>query len=200
MRKRVYISSDYSEDHGDLDVVEELMRFAQDQRFSLNFIDMAQVASGSISEDNNDCRPCELKKEFNEQINASSAVIFVVGDRTAIRTAGSNCYRGSKEWFQCNCTPYKQNTNGSKLCKVQTEISSGNDVSIINTCSYLEHEFKQAVKKGKKIIILYNAKIKMESWLPAYMSDYRNVAHPFWIENIGGGRRGDYVYLKQELL
>lgn len=32
-----------------------------------------------------------LKAEFNSQINASSAVIIVVGDMTKYRTAGSGC-------------------------------------------------------------------------------------------------------------
>lgn len=51
----------------------------------VDFIDMAKVVSGSISNDA-DCRPCDLKKEFNNQINASSAVIIVIGDKTKYRT------------------------------------------------------------------------------------------------------------------
>lgn len=51
---------------------------------------MAKVVSGSVS-NGSDCRPCDLKKEFNNQINASSAVIIVIGDKTKYRTAGSNC-------------------------------------------------------------------------------------------------------------
>lgn len=199
MRKQVYISADYSEDYGDRDVVEELIRFAKDNRYSLEFIDMAQVASGSVSNNNPDCRPCDLKQEFNRQINSSSAVIFVVGDKTASRTAGSNCGRKGIDYWNYSCTPYKQNVNGSKICKVASTISAGDNVGSINSYPYLEHEFKQAVKCGKQIIIFYNAKIKKETWLPSYMRGYADQAKPFWIEN-SWGVHGNYDFLKQELL
>ena len=55
----------------------------------MDFIDMSKVSSGSVSE-NQDCRICDLKQEFNKQINASSAVIFVVGNKTNWRTAEIN--------------------------------------------------------------------------------------------------------------
>ena len=57
---------------------------------------IAKVVSSSISNDP-DCRPCDLKQEFNRQINASSAVIFVVGDMTAYRKAGGSCSRVAEE-------------------------------------------------------------------------------------------------------
>lgn len=94
MSKRVYISADYSEGSGDRDVVNVLQKWSDDNYHKVDFVDMSQVESGSVSEDK-DCRPCDLKAEFNRQINASSAVIFVVGDKTASRTAGSSCTRGS---------------------------------------------------------------------------------------------------------
>ena len=93
MSKQVYISADYSENDGDREVVKELNKWGQDNLHKVDFIDMSQVASGSVSKDS-DCRICDLKKEFNAQINASSAVIFVVGNKTALRTAGSSCRRG----------------------------------------------------------------------------------------------------------
>ena len=37
---------------------------------------MAKVVSGSVSVDD-DCRPCDLKAEFNRQINASSSANFI---------------------------------------------------------------------------------------------------------------------------
>lgn len=88
MSKQVYISADYAEYDGDRDVVEELNKWGCDNLHKVDFIDMSKVASGSVSKDP-DCRICDLKQEFNRQINASSAVIFVVGDKTALRTAGS---------------------------------------------------------------------------------------------------------------
>lgn len=87
MSKQVYISADYSMYDGDRDVVEELNKWGSDNLHKVDFIDMSKVASGSVSKDP-DCRICDLKREFNRQINASSAVIFVVGDKTALRTAG----------------------------------------------------------------------------------------------------------------
>ena len=77
MSKQVYISADYAEYDGDRDVVEELNKWGSDNLHKVDFIDMSKVASGSVSKDP-DCRICDLKQEFNRQINASSAVIFVV--------------------------------------------------------------------------------------------------------------------------
>lgn len=74
-------------------------------------------ADGVSISDSNDCRICDLKREFNSQINASSTVVFVVGDMTKYRIAGSGCDRNNKKWYECYCTPYKQNINGKKLCK-----------------------------------------------------------------------------------
>ena len=85
MSKQVYISADYAEDSGDRDVVEVLSRWGSDYQHKVDFIDMAQVASGSVSKDA-DCRPCDLKLEFNRQINASSAVIFVAWCKDLHRT------------------------------------------------------------------------------------------------------------------
>lgn len=111
---------------------------------------MAKVVSGSVAKDS-DCRICDLKAEFNTQINLSSAVIFVIGDKTASRTAGSKFDRLHKQWNESYCTPYKQNANGSKICKhfYTHDMPADGDVGNINTYSYLRHEFEQAKKKGK---------------------------------------------------
>lgn len=200
MSKQVYISADYSKDDGDRDVVETLNKWGADNLHKVDFIDMSKVASGSVSNDS-DCRICDLKKEFNKQINASSAVIFVVGDKTASRTAGSNCLRASKEQIYCSCTPYKQNTNGSKSCKVYSTFTpgAGDDVGNINSYSYLEHEFEQAKKRSKPIIIVYNSTRKEASWLPGYMSGYESVAIPFWEVNNLGIKVGNYYNIKKAL-
>lgn len=94
MSKRVYISADYSESNGDRAVVDELHKWGKDKLHKVDYVDTAEVISGSVSE-NPDCRPCDLKKEFNSQINVSSAVVIVIGDKTASRTAGSVCKRNS---------------------------------------------------------------------------------------------------------
>lgn len=199
MRKQVYISSDYSEEHGDRDVVDILNRWGTDSRHKVNFLDMSQVVSGSVSRDP-DCRSCDLKQEFNRQINVSSTVIFVVGDKTASRKAGSSCLRMTNRQMDCNCTPYKQNTNGSKLCKVCYTSSPGvDDVGSINAYSYLQHEFEQAKKRNKNIIVFYNSLRKELNWLPAYMEDYKLYARPFWTKNSLNEKVGDYAYIKQAL-
>ena len=196
MSKQVYISADYDE-NGDKKVVEELVKWGQDNKHKVDFIDMSNPSSGSVV-NTDDCRICDLKAEFNSQINASSAVIFVVGDMTKYRTAGSGCERNSKEWWQCYCTPYKQNKNGQKICKCSIINTDWWNVSNINSYSYLRHEFEQAKKKSKQIIILYNSTRYETSWLPSYMDRYEDDAHPFWkYEN--GRKVGDYEYIKEVL-
>lgn len=200
MSKQVYISADYSTDSGDRDVVDILNRWGTDNLHIVDFIDMSKVVSGSISKDP-DCRACDLKREFNQQINASSAVIFVVGDKTALRKAGSACSRATEEQINCSCTPYKQNTNGSKSCKVFFTFtpSADGDVGNINSFSYLRHEFEQAKKRKKDIIVVYNSLRKETSWLPSYMKEYESVAQPFWVKNYLGEKVGNYAYIKKVL-
>ena len=158
MRKQVYISADYSEIDGDKNVVDELNKWGNDDYHRVDFVDMSQVASGSVSKDS-DCRICDLKAEFNRQINASSSVIFIVGNMTRYRIAGQSCGRhGKTTQWESYCTPYKQNTNGTKMCKYISTVSvTGNNIGNINNYSYLRHEFEQAVRQKKNIIILYNS-------------------------------------------
>lgn len=200
MSKQVYISADYDETNGDQSVVNELVKWGNDNLHKVDFIDMSKVSSGSVAE-SNDCRICDLKAEFNRQINASSAVIFVVGDMTGSRTAGSSCYRMIKECQPHYCTPYKQNCNGIQPCKVMyVSIPGPNDnFGNINNYSYLRHEFEQAKKKRKNIIIVYNSVRQETSWLPSYMSGYESYAKPFWKYDANGNKIGDYSYIKEVL-
>ncbi len=200
MSKRVYISADYDPGNGDRNVVDELNKWGKDDLHKVDFVDMAKVVSGSVST-NPGCRACDLKAEFNQQINLSSVVIFVVGDKTAIRTSGSSCRRLFDDWYNCNCTPYKQNSNGATSCKHYSTSPADplGDVGNINTYSYLRHEFEQAKKKGKEIIVLYNSKIKQPGWLPAYMKEYENIAIPFWTTNWYGETVGNYQLIKKAL-
>ena len=179
MSKRVYISADYAVENGDRDVVEELHKWGKDNLHKVDYVDTAEVVSGSVSNDP-DCRPCDLKKEFNKQINVSSAVIFIIGDKTASRSAGSVCRRHNGE-AGCECTPYKQNSKGTSTCKWDVVSIPGpnDDLGNINTFSYLKHEFLQAKRKGKPIVIVYNSLNKQPSWLPDYMKDYESEAYAF---------------------
>lgn len=197
---RVYISADYDVDSGDRDVVEVLNGWSRNNHLLVSFTDMAKVVSGSVSNDP-DCRICDLKKEFNTQINLSSYVIFVIGDKTATRTAGSNCERNYKSQYECTCTPYKKNACGSTYCKfpLTFDVGANEDVGCINRFSYLRHEFEQAKKKNKNIIVVYNSLIRQPSWLPWYMSDYENVAVPFWTRNSNWEKVGNYALIKNAL-
>lgn len=196
MSKQVYISADYSVIDGDREVVDVLNNWGQDNWHRVDFIDMSRVSSGSVSNDP-DCRICDLKAEFNRQINASSAVIIIVGNKTATRTAGSSCNRSGNSQYLCSCTPYKQNTNGTKPCKVASTCSpASNNVGNINSYSYLRHEFEQAKISGKKIIVLYNSTRYEAAWLPSYMKGYENIARPFWTFDGWGRKVGDYSYIK----
>lgn len=200
MSKRVYISADYDWNSGDRNVVDELNKWSDSNKYLVEFTDMAKVVSGSVAY-NPDCCICDLKAEFNTQINLSSAVIFVIGDKTATRTAGSKCDRVDKEWLECQCTPYKQNANGTKYCKhcTTSPSSGGDDIGNINRYSYLRHEFEQAKRKDKQIIVVYNSLIKQPSWLPWYLSEYESIAVPFWIKNYWGDKVGNYAYIKKAL-
>ena len=73
------------------------------------------------------------------------------------------------------------------------------DLGRINTFSYLEHEFQQAVRKGKPIIVVYNSLNKQPNWLPSYMSNYESKAYPFWMQNKLGSKVGNYSYIKGAL-
>lgn len=203
MGMQVYISADYSEYNGDRNVVEILHKWSDDNLHVVDYVDTAEVVSGSVSDDP-DCRVCDLKEEFNRQINASSAIIFIVGDKTASRVAGSTCKRhGLSKEFYCDCTPYKKNANGLVPCKLNghTLIHPGanDDVGKVNRYSFIEHEFRQAVKKKKTIIVVYNSVKKQPGWLPSYMSDYVDIAQPFWIKGSNGEKIGNYYFIKQAL-
>lgn len=200
MAKRVYISADYDENSGDREVVDLLNKWGSDNLHKVDFVDMAKVVSGSVADDP-DCRICDLKAEFNKQINASSAAIFIVGDKTASRCAGEACERKIGYDNNCYCTPYKENKGGKVRCKIYNCVDATplKDFGPINAFSYLRHEFEQAKKTNKQIIILYNSLYDQKSWLPSYMSGYENNARHFWIKNDDGTKIGDYEYIKEVL-
>ena len=198
--KHVYISADYDWYDGDQEVVDVLNGWGKDNKHTVEFVDMSKVASGTVANES-DCRICDLKAEFNSQINASSAVIFVVGNKTASRTAGCACERCRKNQEDCQCTPYKANANGKKPCKVSSTCTPGanDDVGCINSYSYLRHEFEQAKKKNKDIVIVYNSTRNENTWFPWYMKGYEDCAFPFWIYNDSGNRVGNYQRIKDVL-
>ena len=81
MSKQVYISADYDKNSGDRAVVDELISWGKDNKHKVDFIDMSNPKSGSVA-NNEDCRICELKAEFNSQIN-SSGIPFGAASRSS---------------------------------------------------------------------------------------------------------------------
>ena len=78
------------------------------------------------------------------------------------------------------------------MCKVFQTFSREED-------SDVGHEFEQAKKRKKPIIVVYNSLRKETSWLPSYMKDYESDAQPFWIKNYLGEKVGNYTYIKRVL-
>lgn len=64
----IYISADYDPEQGDRKVIDELIRWNESERHKMYFCDTARP-SDSVS-DSGICYPCDLKAEFNKQINA----------------------------------------------------------------------------------------------------------------------------------
>lgn len=50
MHRRIYISSDYSESSGDRNVVAQFFSWRDNKHLLIDFVDMAQVISGSIAD------------------------------------------------------------------------------------------------------------------------------------------------------
>lgn len=162
--ERVYINAGYAEDNGNRNVIDILNQWGSGNRHRVDFINMSKVAPGNVSNDPG-CRPCNLKREFNQQVGASFAAIFIVGDKTVSRKAGSNCSRVNSEQTDCSCTPYKQSSRDFKTCKV-THIGSAkadNGVGNINVFPHLQHEFGQVRKRKKSIVTVYNSLHKKSS-------------------------------------
>ena len=91
MSKRVYISADYSVNNGDRDVVDELHKWGNDNLHKVNYVDTAEVVSGSVSNDP-DCRPCELKKEFKEPL--INHRYFITIDKSVRENSLSRAFSG----------------------------------------------------------------------------------------------------------
>ena len=87
------------------------------------------------------------------------------------------------------------------MCKIRSVAIPGDndDFGYINKYSYLRHEFEQAKKKKKNIVILYNSTRSESSWLPTYMKGYESIAQPFWKINENGNKVGNYLYIKEVL-
>ena len=85
------------------------------------------------------------------------------------------------------------------MCKMSMLPYPGSDVNPVNTYSYLRHEFEQAKKRGKNIVVVYNSLYRQLTWLPSYMSGYASSAQPFWVRDSLGRKVGNYALIKGAL-
>ena len=56
-----------------------LLTWSDSNKYLVDFVDMATVAFGSVVKDP-DCRICDLKLDFNKQMNASSILLCIMGN------------------------------------------------------------------------------------------------------------------------
>ena len=161
MGKNVFVSADWK-DHGnpesdDKDVVDRIRKWSDDLRYSTEFRYTDDVKDSVLKPSNPDCRRCDIKGECGDQIDWSSVVIFVVGDKVASKTAG-----------ECNgvsCSPAYSGL-GTERCKYYK--SPAEDVDGGNGMSYLKFEITKAAREGKSILLVFNSVNKMESWIPSW--------------------------------
>lgn len=161
MIKRVFVSADWKEpfdSHSwDKEVVDRIRKWEHDERYSLDICCTDDVHK-SVT-DNIDCRRCEIKEECRRYINSSSVVVFVVGDNTASKKAGS-----------CDsiaCSPAYSGQQKA-CCKYLINNKYANAFQGGRQMSYLQYEITTAVLAKKSIVLVYNSANKQESWIPSW--------------------------------
>ncbi|OON90379.1 MAG: hypothetical protein ATN33_03125 [Epulopiscium sp. Nele67-Bin001] len=157
MKKKVFVSADWKEaanPHSwDKNVVDRIRKWEKDNRYAIDITCTDEVHDSVV--DKEDCRRCDIKEECATEIKKSDVVIFVVGDKTGDKSAGpcdttscSPAYSGKAKQY---CTKHQPNiiVHGAKM-------------------SYLQYEITTAVLNNKKIIVVFNAACKRESWIPSW--------------------------------
>ena len=84
-------------------------------------------------------------------------------------------------------------------CRRQLPQPQAFSLNQINSFSYLKHEFEQAKKRNKQIIIVYNSTRNESKWLPSYMKGYESYAIPFWTYDANYNKIGNYNKIKEAL-
>ena len=135
---------------------------------------------------------------YEDEFKALGAKVFVSTVDGSYGTRGfvTDVMRNADYSYFYTCGPEPML---KAVCKVASTSPAGDDVGEINAYSYLRHEFEQAKKRKRTIIIVYNSLYKQADWLPDYMDGYDSVAHPFWVRNSRGEKVGDYQFIKEAL-
>jgi len=126
-RTKTYIAADWD---GDSDAVEQLYKWKNNNRLSLDFHDahdLTQARDGSLN--------CNIKRSLATRLDASKTFVLIVGSNTKTVRSGSCQY----------CNSYNSRT------------SSCARGYYVDYRSYIDYECEKAVRDGLKIVVLYNA-------------------------------------------
>ena len=172
MSKRIFVSADWGESFDshscDREVVDRIRKWKSDARYGVD-ITCTDDVHDSVTEEK-DCRRCDIKFECGKCVEKSSVVIFVVGDRTSTKNAGS-----------CDgtlCSPAYSGLQ-KKYCNKGYIF---NQPQHWQRMSYLEYEITTAIINKKSILIVYNAAYHMESWIPAW---YKVLCRNYRVDELG---------------
>lgn len=125
-RTKTYIAADW--DH-DKDAVDQLYRWKNGQKWSLDFHDAHELTQSRDSS-----LPCSIKTSLKTRMDASKTFVLIVGDHTDLVTKGS-------------CHLCKNYNNYYGYCvKGYT----------VDKRSFVKFECDKAVEAGIKIVVLYN--------------------------------------------
>ena len=183
MAKRTFVSADWKEPYDshswDKEVVDRIRKWRDDGRYGVDIICTDEVHKGVMEKP--DCRRCDIKGECGKQINSSSVVIAVIGDKTATKTAG--------ECDEASCSPAYSGQD-KKTCKYSTspaETTAEGGVAGGNKMSYLRHEITKAASAKKSIIVVFNSMLNQTGWIPSWYTTLKDNGSikelwrgPFW--------------------
>ena len=122
-----YIAGDWT---GDADLIDRLYETSRSSWWRIHFTD-----AHSLTQARDSSRACSIKRSLSERLSASKTFVLVVGDHTKFLTKGSCQY----------CEYY---SGYSHRCRYG--ISA-------DTRSFIEYECEQAIRRGLRIVVLYNS-------------------------------------------
>lgn len=201
MGKNIFVSADWKDDFvnslsDDKIVVERIRTWSNSANYGVNFRYTDAVHKSVLNSNNPDCRRCDIKLECEHQIEWSSIVIIVIGDKT--KTKGSGACDGQA------CSP-AESWKPKVPCKL-VHAAPGQETNVVYYAeSYLEHEIRIALTLKKKIILVFNSVNVMIDWIPQfYLSEIVKNPNlelcrvPFWQDLRGG--KDCYTSIKRYLL
>lgn len=126
-RTKTYIAGDWD---GDRNAIDQLYRWKEDRRLSLDFIDAHELHQARDTSLN-----CSIKESLRKRLDASKCLVLVVGEKTRNLKSGG-----------CQlCPSYNSLT---KACKRGY---------CVDYRSYIEYECEKAKHDELAIVVLYNS-------------------------------------------